>query len=283
MSAPSLPVKIGNDPEETTDRSADDAGDCHALAAAFEPVWRAWLKPMMPKMTASTGGISRQPAGMPMMPSTSDATQNPLLVPAASSVVPSIVKGMPQLLQLLAVIGLIGAAARALDGLLAVWLAKDPRRPFAGGGVGVDGVGVLLDDLPRLGVDQPAIAVEDGDGDRVAAGGALAFLGGHGFGGFEAGRAVAAVEAVSLTDTGPEPSHPLEALIHRRRRRGRALPPPPPWRVRLRRWAPAPRGHAKRCGAVRTLHELPTLRVVSTQRRLASLARKDNHIPLRTP
>jgi hypothetical protein len=43
---------------------------------------------------------------MPMMPSTSDATQNPLLVPAASSVVPSIVNGMPQLLQLLAVIGL---------------------------------------------------------------------------------------------------------------------------------------------------------------------------------
>jgi len=43
---------------------------------------------------------------MPMMPSTNEATQNPLLVPAASRVVPSIVKGMPQDLQLLAVIGL---------------------------------------------------------------------------------------------------------------------------------------------------------------------------------
>jgi hypothetical protein len=41
-----------------------------------------------------------------MMPSTSDATQKPLLVPLASSVVPSIVNGMPQLLQLLAVMGL---------------------------------------------------------------------------------------------------------------------------------------------------------------------------------
>ena len=40
-----------------------------------------------------------------MIPSTSDATQKPLLVPLASSVVPSIVNGMPQLLQLLAVMG----------------------------------------------------------------------------------------------------------------------------------------------------------------------------------
>src|SRR3954470_15008239 len=60
---------------------------------------------MMPKTIASTGGMTAQNAGRPMMPSTSDATQNPLLVPDASSVVPSIVNGMPQLLQLFAVIG----------------------------------------------------------------------------------------------------------------------------------------------------------------------------------
>src|SRR5687768_4323208 len=62
---------------------------------------------MIPNTTASTGGITAQAAGNPMMPRTSDATQNPLLVPLASNVVPSIVNGMPQLLQLLAVIGLI--------------------------------------------------------------------------------------------------------------------------------------------------------------------------------
>src|SRR5690349_20066557 len=58
-------------------------------------------------MIASTAGMIAQNAGRLIMPSTSAATQNPLLVPLASSVVPSIVNGIPQLLQLLAVIGLI--------------------------------------------------------------------------------------------------------------------------------------------------------------------------------
>ncbi len=62
---------------------------------------------MMPKMIASTDGIITHDAGSPMIPSTREATQNPLLVPAASSVVPSMVKGMPQPLQLLAVMGLV--------------------------------------------------------------------------------------------------------------------------------------------------------------------------------
>src|SRR5215213_7301923 len=67
------------------------------------PLLLTWLNPMMPNTIASTGGMTAQNAGRPMMPSTSDATQNPLLVPDASSVVPSIVNGMPQLLQLLLV------------------------------------------------------------------------------------------------------------------------------------------------------------------------------------
>src|SRR4051794_13192148 len=69
------------------------------------PDFETAFSPMMPKMIASSGATTVQPAGMPMMPSTSDATHQPLLCPAASSVVPSIVNGMPQLLQLFAVIG----------------------------------------------------------------------------------------------------------------------------------------------------------------------------------
>jgi hypothetical protein len=133
---------------------------------------------------------------MPMIPSTSDATANPLLLPAASSVVPSMVNGIPHALQLLAVIALIPGAPRAADRLLAVLLADDARGPVAGGRVGVDRVRVLLDDLAGLRVDQPAVPVEDRDRDRVAAGRALALLGGHRLGGFEPGRAEPAVEPV---------------------------------------------------------------------------------------
>ena len=46
-----------------------------------------------------------QNAGNPTIPSTNDATQNPLLEPDAVAVVPSMVKGMPQLRQLFVVIG----------------------------------------------------------------------------------------------------------------------------------------------------------------------------------
>src|SRR3954470_6711914 len=82
---------------------------------------------MMPKTIASTDGRIAQYAGIPMIPSTSDATQNPLLVPAASSVVPSIVNGIPQLLQLLAVTGLT-------DAHRGHWIVCDPsdRRTIFG-------------------------------------------------------------------------------------------------------------------------------------------------------
>src|SRR5207237_1853743 len=70
------------------------------------PPLAIWFSPMTPKMMASTDGSTTHAAGNPMIPRTSDATQNPLLVPAASRVVPSMVKGMPQPLQLLAEMGL---------------------------------------------------------------------------------------------------------------------------------------------------------------------------------
>ena len=129
------------------------------------------------------------------MPSTSDATQNPLLVPAASSVVPSMVKGMPQDLQLLAPMGERDWQRGHMMNCLPSSERRIARRPLAGGGVGVDRMRVLLDDFAGHRIDEPAVAVEDGDDNRVAAGRALAFLAGHVFGGFEARGAVAAVEA----------------------------------------------------------------------------------------
>src|SRR5262249_53586365 len=63
------------------------------------------IYPMIPKITARIDGTAIHDVGSPMIPSTSDATQNPLLVPLASSVVPSIVNGIPHALQLLAVTG----------------------------------------------------------------------------------------------------------------------------------------------------------------------------------
>jgi hypothetical protein len=116
-------------------------------------------------------------------------------------------------------------AARAADRLLAVAAAEDRGGALAGGGVGVDGVGVLLDDLPRLGVDQPAVAVEDGDGDVVAAGGALPVLGRHRLGGFESRRAVAAVEAVALAAGAGRADEPNPALLLPLPRGGENAPP----------------------------------------------------------
>src|SRR3954466_12457342 len=82
---------------------------------------------MMPNVRASAGTRNgMHDSGTPMIPSTSEATANPLLVPAASRVVPSIVKGMPQLLQLLAVIGL----SEAQRGHSMVWLLSDIRIIF---------------------------------------------------------------------------------------------------------------------------------------------------------
>jgi len=62
--------------------------------------------PMIPNTTASTGSTTVHAAGIPISPSTSDATQNPFAFPAASTVVPSIVNGIPHALQLFDVIGL---------------------------------------------------------------------------------------------------------------------------------------------------------------------------------
>ena len=77
-----------------------------------------------------------------------------------------------------------GGAFAAADDLLAVGLADDFWSAIASGGVGVDRVRVLLDDLARFWIDQAAVTVLDGDRDGVSASGALAVLGGLGGGGF---------------------------------------------------------------------------------------------------
>lgn len=87
-----------------------------------------------------------------------------------------------------------GGAFAAADDLLAVGLANDFWGAIAGGGVRVDRVRVLFDDLASFWIDQSAIAVLDGNCNGVAAGGALAVLGGLGLGCFEPAGAVAAVE-----------------------------------------------------------------------------------------
>ena len=90
--------------DEPADHAADHSGDGHPFAAPFA----AGLADLIVTDDAEDDGEDgRQDdnATRPMIPSTSEATQNPLLAPAASRVVPSMVKGMPQVLQLLAVMG----------------------------------------------------------------------------------------------------------------------------------------------------------------------------------
>src|SRR6476619_7101131 len=90
-------------------------------------------------------------------------------------------------------------AARALDLLRPARLAQNDRRAIAGGSVRMHGMRILFNDLPGLRVDQPAVAIEDRDRDGLAAGGALALLGGHRFVGLEARGAVGAVETVPFS------------------------------------------------------------------------------------
>ena len=78
-------------------------------------------------------------------------------------------------------------------------LAQDARGAIAGGGVGVNRMRILLDDLAGHRIDEPAIAIQDWDDDVVAAGGALTVLAGHAFVGFEARGAISAVEAVAFS------------------------------------------------------------------------------------
>jgi len=46
-------------------------------------------------------------------------------------------------------------------------------------------VRVLLDDLARFRINEPAVAVADGNSDGVATGGALSFLSAHPFEGLQ--------------------------------------------------------------------------------------------------
>jgi len=82
--------------------------------------------------------------------------------------------------------------------LPAVLGADDVGGAIAGGGVGVHGMRVLLDDLAGFRIDQPAVTVLNGNGDLIPTRRALTFLRGHRLGGFEPAGAVAAVEAVAF-------------------------------------------------------------------------------------
>lgn len=101
-------------------------------------------------------------------------------------------------------------------------ICGDLRGAIAGGGVGMHRMRIGLDDLTGDRINQPALAVEDGDDDRAATGGALAFLAGHGFHGFEARGAVGTGEAITTnaiaTDIGYEAgANPLWAIGDHRR------------------------------------------------------------------
>jgi hypothetical protein len=142
-------------------------------------------------------------------------------------------------------------------------------------------VRVGLDDLPGHRVDQPAVAVEDRDDDRVAAGGALAFLPDWLSLAFEARRAVAAVEPeASPRRAGRRAQDPAHAatLVTRSRRRRRRVPA----RARHRRRPRADRGalgdrHAQRRQALGATHELPGLRFLRRQGGATHVALKDDH------
>lgn len=79
-----------------------------------------------------------------------------------------------------------GAAARADDQLLAFAAAANGGGALTGGGICMDGVRIGFDHLFGGRINQPALPVEYGDDDRASAGGALTFLRGHQFVGFEA-------------------------------------------------------------------------------------------------
>ena len=167
------------------------------------PTLATWLKPMTPKMTASQpdGG-----AGARLMIPENEEAGDAEAVGTTGGVEGGAFHGEGHAAGF-AVVGGDGAgggASTAADDLAAVGLTDDFWGAIAGGGVGVDGVGILFDDLAGFGIDQAAVAVEDGDGDLVAAGGALAVLCGHGFGGLETAGAVAAVEGGSAFP--PEPA-----------------------------------------------------------------------------
>jgi len=74
---------------------------------------------------------------------------------------------------------------RTLDCLPPVFQAEDFGSTRSGGGIRMHRVRVLLDDLARFRINEPAVAVADGNSDGVATGGALSFLSAHPFEGLQ--------------------------------------------------------------------------------------------------
>ena len=158
-------------------------------------------------------------------------------------------------------------------------LTQNVRRPIPRSGVGMHRMRILLDDLPRLGVDQSAIAIENRNGDGLAAGRALPILRRHRFGRFKSGRAVAAVKPVAFSPAphaaGRAPQQVPKIASWRQApspaRRHSLQPPRRPIDCPFRR------RNAQRRQAGRTPHERPHLSLRRRQLRVADLARKDQH------
>jgi len=142
----------------------------HAFSAAFGAGLGDLVEAMMPRYGEEGGD---EGAGGGEADDAEDQAGDAEAVggAAASRVVPSMVKGMPQPCSCWRCRAWAAVCTLADDDLFLVILADDFAGAFAGGGVGVDGVGVLPDDLARLGVDQFGRSGRDGDGDVVAAGG----------------------------------------------------------------------------------------------------------------
>ncbi len=141
-----------------------------------------------------------QNVGRPTIPSTRLATAQEFVPAMESPAVPSIVKGSPHPRQLFDASGFCrlqrGHWMKLSPEVCCVTICGDF---VAGGGVGVDRMRILLDDLTGCWIDEAAAPVEDWDDDRIAAGGACPLLARHGFDGFKAAGAIGAKKTVAAS------------------------------------------------------------------------------------
>ena len=157
-----------------------------------------------------------------------------------------------------------GVAADALDCQCPSSVVQNLWGAIAGGRVGVNRMGIGFDDLVGIGVNQPAVAIEDGDADIVGAGGALAVLASREHGGFEAAAAPGAIE--------PEAANGFaRAAQWRRRRRTHILA------LGNGHGGRGALGHFHNALAGRTAYRPSCIFVVHTERRFADMTQESDH------